>query len=76
MALLMERVNTDTIRLVGRWSSDIILRYLHKTAQTFIEGLALRMVQNRDYALIPPAHGDYNPRSQTLGFSLEFYGSQ
>ena len=58
MALLMARVDTDKIRLVGRWRSDIMLRYLHRTAQTFTEGLASRMVQHRDYALIPPAHGN------------------
>ena len=58
MALLMARVDTDTIRLVGRWRSDVMLRYLHTTAKTLTEGLASRMVQHRDYALVPPAHGD------------------
>ena len=58
MALLMARVNTDTIRLVGRWRIDVMLRYLHTTAKTFTEGLASRMVQHGDYALILPSHGD------------------
>ena len=58
MALFMERVDTDTIRLVGRWRSNVMLRYIHTTAQTFTEGLASSMVQHRDFALIPPAHGD------------------
>ena len=58
MALLMARVLTDTIRLVGRWRINVMLRYLHTTAMTFTEGLASRMVQHRDYALILPAHGD------------------
>ena len=58
MALLTAHVDTDTIRLVGRWRSNVMLRYLHTTAQTFTAGLASRMVQHRDYALIPPAHGD------------------
>ena len=58
MALLVARVNMDTIRLVGRWRSDVMLCYLHTTATTFMEGLASRMVQHGDYALIPPAHGD------------------
>ena len=35
MALLMARVDTDTIRLEGRWRSDVMLRYLHMRAQTF-----------------------------------------
>ena len=58
MALLMERVDTDMIRLMGSWRSDVMLRYLHTTAKTFTEGLASRMVQHGDYALIPPSHGD------------------
>ena len=58
MALLMSRVDTDTIRLVGRWRSDVMLRCLHTTTKTFTEGLASRMVQHGDYALTPPAHGN------------------
>ena len=58
MSLLMERVDTYTIRLVGRWRSKIMLHYLHKTAHTFTEGIAACMVQHRDYALIPPAQWD------------------
>ena len=58
MAVRMARVNTDTIRLVGRCRSNIILSYLHTVSQTFTEGLAVRMVQHEDYALIPPAQGD------------------
>ena len=58
MALLLAQVDKDTIRLMGRWCSNIILRYLHMTAQTFTEGLTARMVQHGEYALIPPAHRD------------------
>ena len=39
IALLMECVDIDTIRLVGRWRSDTMLSYLHMTAQTLTEGL-------------------------------------
>ena len=56
MALLMAHVDTDTIRLVGKWRSDAMLCYLHMTAQTFTEGLVARIVQHGDYALIPPTH--------------------
>ena len=56
MALQMARVDTYTIRLVGRWWSDAMLCYLHIAAQGFTSGLAVHMVQHRDYALIPPAH--------------------
>ena len=54
MDLLMTCINTDMIRLMGRWRSNAILRYLHTTAQTFTEGFAARMVQHGYYALIPP----------------------
>ena len=57
-ALFITCVNTDTIHLVDRWRINVMLRYLHTTAQTFTEGLALRMVQHGDYALIPPSHGE------------------
>ena len=30
--------------------------YLHTTSKGFTDGLALRMFQYGDYALIPPAH--------------------
>ena len=56
MALLMACINTYTIRLVGRWRSYAILRYLHTAAQMFTEGIAAQMVQYGDYALIPPTH--------------------
>ena len=54
MALLMAKVNPDTIRLVGRWQSNIILCCLHTTAESFTEGLAIRIFQHVNYALIPP----------------------
>ena len=58
MALPMARVETDNIRLVGRWRSEAMLHYLHTTAQMFTGGLVARMVQHRDYTLIPPAQRD------------------
>ena len=74
MAPLIARVNTDTIRLMGRWSSNTMLRYLHTTAYTFTSGLAVRTVQHGDYALIPPAHVGLTPLYQTLGLLSAFSG--
>ena len=56
MALLIDRFDTETIRLVGRWRSNTMLRYLHMSAQTFTLSLATRMVQHGYYALIPSTH--------------------
>ena len=57
MALIMVRVETDTIHLVGRWRINAMLRFLHIKSQELTVALAARMVQYGDYALIPPAHG-------------------
>ena len=56
MALLLERVDTHTIILVGRWRNNVMLCYLHISAQTFTAVIVECRVQNRNYALIPPAH--------------------
>ena len=56
MTLLLARVETDTIRLVGRRRSDTMIRHLHTTVKSFIELLAACMVQLGTYTLITPAH--------------------
>ena len=56
VALLMEQVDPDTIRLVGRWWRDTIIRYLHTTAKSFTEGLLVKMFEHGAYELIPPTH--------------------
>ena len=42
-----------------------MLRYLHMTAKRFTEGLAVKMPQHGNYALIPPTH-DGNLRQSEL----------
>ena len=56
MVLLMACVNLDTIRIIGRWRSYIMLRYLQTTSKGFTESLAVHMFQYSDCALILPAH--------------------
>ena len=56
MALLMSQVDPDTIRLVGRWRSDTVLRYLHMTTKTFTEVVAIKKFEHDTYAPIPPEH--------------------
>ncbi len=55
MALLCANVNMDTIRLVGCWCSDEMLRYLHMQAQPLMHNFAQRMLAHRQYILHPPA---------------------
>ena len=57
MEILIDRVYTNTIRLVGIWHSDTMMIYLHTTKQNFTSGMEVRMVQYRYYAIIPPTHG-------------------
>ena len=52
MALLCAFVEYDRIRLIGRWHSDEMLRYLHLQAQLFMRGLAQKMLNGGRYTLI------------------------
>jgi hypothetical protein len=53
MALLCAKVDTDVIQLLGRWRSDVMLRYLHIQAKPVTRNLARLMVQGIQFALIP-----------------------
>ena len=53
MALFNAQVDSDTIRLIGRWQSDAMLRYLHLQAQPVMQGFANRMLQGGDYVFVP-----------------------
>jgi hypothetical protein len=53
MALLCAKVDTDVIQLLGRWRSDIMLRYLHVQAQPVMRNFARLMVQGGQFTLLP-----------------------
>ena len=53
MALLNERVDSHMIQLIGRWKSDVMLRYLHIQAHTVMSVFSALMLQGGNYALIP-----------------------
>jgi hypothetical protein len=53
MALLCAGIDSDIIRLVGRWRSDEMLRYLHVQALTHTTRLAAAMVQHGTFSLLP-----------------------
>jgi hypothetical protein len=53
MALLCAAVDPDKIRLLGRWRSDEMLRYLHVQAFPIIASLASQMLLHGQFALIP-----------------------
>jgi hypothetical protein len=53
MALLCAGVDRDRLRLIGRWRSDEMFRYLHVQAQPVMNGLAAAMVRGGDFQLTP-----------------------
>ena len=52
-ALLCARVDTDTIKLVGRWKSDAMLRYLHTQAVPAMATLARSMFLHGNFTFQP-----------------------
>jgi len=53
MALLCADVDSDRIRLLGRWQSDQMFRYLHVQAEPLMRDFSSRMLQGGNYALLP-----------------------
>ena len=52
-ALLLAKVDPDVIRLIGRWRSDEMLRYLHVQAYPLMRDYARQMLTAGMYTLIP-----------------------
>jgi hypothetical protein len=67
MALLCANVDTDRIRLLGRWRSDEMLRYLHVQAFPVVTALAPAMLQHGDFHLIPNNPLDFLPFQAITG---------
>ena len=53
MSLLCARVDTDIIRLVGRWRSDAMFRYLHAQAYPLMHSYAQAMLDHGSFSLLP-----------------------
>jgi hypothetical protein len=52
-ALLLAQVDPDVIRLIGRWRSDEMLRYLYVQAYPLMRDYSRRMLSAGTYTLIP-----------------------
>ena len=52
-ALLNSKVDGDLIKLLGRWHSDAMLRYLHLQAAPLMKNFSSMMLSGGTYALIP-----------------------
>jgi hypothetical protein len=55
MALLCAQVDPDLIKMVGRWRSDAMFRYLHLQATPLIGDLSHRMLTGGNFTLLPDA---------------------
>jgi uncharacterized membrane protein len=53
IVLVFAKVDTDTIRLLGRWRSDEMMRYLHVQSFPIVALIASRMVHQGFFTLIP-----------------------
>ncbi len=53
MALLCAGVDRDRLRMIGRWRSDELFRYLHVQAQPVMTGLAAAMLRGGSYQMAP-----------------------
>ena len=52
MALLCGHCDSDTIKLLGRWHSDAMMRYLHQEAQPVLQQLAKKMFNSGRYTFL------------------------
>jgi hypothetical protein len=57
MALLCADVDTDVIRLLGRWKSDQMFRYLFVQARPLVNRYAQRMLDEGDFNIFPGPPG-------------------
>ena len=53
MALLCANIDSDRIRLMGRWRSDEMLRYLHVQAEPVMRHFSSQMLHGGTYAFHP-----------------------
>ena len=53
MAMRCAGIDRDRMRLVGRWRSDELFRYLHVQAQPVMTGIAAAMLSGGSFRLAP-----------------------
>jgi hypothetical protein len=53
MALLCAGVGSDRLRMIGRWKSDELFRYLHVQAQPIMTGLSAAMLSGGSFRMAP-----------------------
>ena len=56
MALLCAKIDPNIIRLIGRWKSDAMLRYLHVQALPSLQNFASDMLRGGHFSFQPTIH--------------------
>ena len=72
MQLFLNKIHTYQIMLLGRWSSDALLRYIRRQVQEFSEGLSDTMIK-KEFFMIPDVEtsDSQDPRTRnTASFSM------
>jgi hypothetical protein len=62
MALICCRIDHNTIRMLGEWNSDAMIRYLHLQAKPLMRQFAVTMFNHGTYSFLPTdtvPSGDY-----------------
>ena len=70
MALLCAEFDSDQIKLLGRWHSDAMIRYLHQEAQHILQQISYKMFNSGRYTFLTT---NYVPSRYQLGFSYPCY---
>jgi len=58
MAMYLAGIPVFTIILLGRWSSNAFLHYIHKQVKAFSTGKSSKMIENERFFTIPSASRD------------------
>ena len=53
MALLQGGCDPNVIKLLARWKSDTMMRYLHQQSLPVFQNLAAKMYNNGTYTFLP-----------------------
>ena len=53
MALLTAGCDTNVIKILTRWRSDAMMRYLHQQSLPIFKQLAVKMFNNGTYSFLP-----------------------
>jgi hypothetical protein len=53
MVLLCANIDPNTIKMLGCWRSNEMLRYLHLEAQLLMQNFAQQMLTGGHYTLLP-----------------------